>query len=115
MNNGELILEPRPDGTIRFSDIVLDNSFWKEQGALPGDIISEINGTKVTMATAEQIFTEVYMWEPGPEVEVKLIRGEEEVIIKTKLTQSYTTGKELRAAKDASAVKLEIRDSWLKG
>lgn len=115
MNNGALILEPNPDGTIRFSDIVLDNSFWKEQGALPGDIISEINGTKVTMVTAEQIFTEVYMWEPGPEVEVKLIRGEEEVIIKTKLTQSYTTGKELRAAKDASAVKLEIRDSWLKG
>ncbi len=115
MNNGELILEPTANGAIRFSDLVLENSFWKENGALPNDVILEINGTKVTMATAEQIFTEVYMWEPGPEVEVKLQRGEEEIIIKTELTQSYTKGKGLQSVKDASAVKLEIRNSWLKG
>lgn len=115
MNNGELILEPNPDGTIRFSDLVLDNSFWKENGALPGDIISEINGTKVTMATAEQIFTEVYMWQPGPEVEVKLLRGEEEIIIKTKLTQSYTTGRELKENKEATPNQTELRNAWLKG
>jgi len=115
MNNSELILEPSPDGTIHFSDIVLENSFWEENGALPNDIILEINRTKVTMATAEQIFTEVYMWEPGPEVEVKLLRGEEEIVIKTELTQSYTKGNGLQTTKDASAVKLEIRDAWLKG
>jgi len=115
MNNGELILEPSPNGTIHFSDLVLENSFWEEQGALPGDIISEINGTKVTMATAEQIFTEVFMWEPGPEVEVKLIRGEEEVIIKAILTQSYTKGSQLKPVENTSEVKLEIRNSWLKG
>jgi len=115
MNNGELILEPSPNGTIHFSDLVLENSFWKEQGALPDDTIAEINGTLVTMETAEQIFTEVYMWEPGSEVEVKLRRGDEEIIIKTELTQSYTKGKRLQSVKDASAVKLEIRDAWLKG
>jgi predicted metalloprotease with PDZ domain len=115
MNNGALILQPNANGTISFTDMVEDNSFWKENGALPGDVIVEINGTKVTMETAEQIFTEVYMWEPGPEVEVKLLRGDEEIIIKTKLTQSYTKGNGLQPVKDASVVKLEIRDSWLKG
>ncbi|PHS68495.1 MAG: peptidase M61 [Flavobacterium sp.] len=115
MNNGALILEPNANGTITFTDMVLENSFWKEQGALPGDVIAVINGTPVSMESAEQIFTEVYMWEPGPEVEVKLLRGDEDIIIKTELTQSYTKGNGLQPVKDASAVKLEIRDSWLKG
>ncbi len=115
MNNGVLILQPNANGTITFTDLVLDNSFWAEQGALPGDVIAEINGTPVTMETAEQIFTEVYMWEPGSEVEVKLLRAGEEVIIKTELTQSYTTGKELKEDKEATADKLEVRSSWMKG
>ena len=115
MNNGALILQPNANGTISFTDMVEDNSFWKENGVQPGDVIFEINGTKVTMETAEQIFTEVYMWEPGPEVEVKLLRGEEEIIIKTELTQSYTKGNGLKAVKDVSADKLETRNSWLKG
>jgi len=114
-NNGVLILAPTAEGTIIFTELVKDNSFWNEQGALPNDIIAQINGTEVTMQNAQQIFTEVYMWEPGAEVEVKLLRGEEEIIIKTELTQSYTNGKGLKAKEGATKEQVELRRSWLKG
>ena len=114
-NNGVLILAPTAEGTIIFTELVKDNSFWNEQGALPNDIIAQINGTEVTMQNAQQIFTEVYMWEPGAEVEVKLLRGEEEIIIKTELTQSYTNGKGLKAKEGATKEQVELRRAWLKG
>ncbi len=114
-NNGILILAPTATGTIIFTELVKDNSFWNEQGALPNDVIKEINGTEVTMQNAQQIFTEVYMWEPGAEVEVKLIRGEEEIVIKTELTQSYTNGKGLQAKEDATEKQIALRNAWLKG
>ena len=114
-NNGVLILAPTEEGTIIFTELVKENSFWNEQGALPNDVISEINGTEVTMQNAQQVFTEVYMWEPGAEAEVKLIRGEEEILIKTTLTQSYTKGRGLQAKVGASKAQVELRNAWLKG
>jgi len=114
-NNGVLIFAPSEEGTINFTELVEKNSFWMEQGALPNDIITEINGTVVSRENAHQIFTEVYMWAPGAEVEVKLLRGEEEVVIKTTLTQSYTNGKSLQVKEDASDAQNELRNAWLKG
>lgn len=114
-NNGVLILTPSEDGKIRFTDLVENNSFWHEQGAKPGDAITEINGTVVSMENAQQVFTEVYMWSPGSEVEVKLLRGEEEVVIKTQLTQSYTMGKGLQKIENATEAQTELRNAWLKG
>jgi predicted metalloprotease with PDZ domain len=114
-NNGAMILSPSASGTINFNNLVADNSFWKEQGALSGDVIFEINGNEVTMQNAQQVFTEVYMWVPGSEVEVKLKRGEEEIIINTTLTQSYTKGSGLKIKEDASKKQNELRNSWLKG
>ncbi len=114
-NNGALILSPNTSGTINFNDLVEENSFWKEQGALSGDVIFEINGTEVTMQNAQQVFTEVYMWVPGLEVVVKLKRGDEEIVIETKLTQSYTKGSGLKVMEDASENQRELRNAWLKG
>ncbi|MFT4801587.1 MAG: putative metalloprotease with PDZ domain, partial [Flavobacteriaceae bacterium] len=114
-NNGAMILSPSASGTINFNNLVADNSFWKEQGALSGDVIFEINGNEVTMQNAQQVFTEVYMWVSGSEVEVKLKRGEEEIIINTTLTQSYTKGSGLKIKEDASKKQNELRNSWLKG
>ena len=114
-NNGVLIFEPNRFGTINFTELVEDNSFWKKQGVLPGDVVSEINGTVLTMQNAEQVFTEAYMWVPGPEVEVKLLRGEEEINIKTTLTQSYTKGKGLKASEKASEEQKVLKNVWLKG
>jgi predicted metalloprotease with PDZ domain len=114
-NNGALIVSPSADGTIRFNQLVSDNSFWNEQGVLPGDVIYEVNGTVVTMQNANQVFTEVFLWKPGNEIKVKLKREGEEVVIDAELTPSYTTGVQLISKEDVTEEQLELRSAWMKG
>jgi predicted metalloprotease with PDZ domain len=115
-NAGALIVGAnQKDGTIHFNSLVSQNSFWNEQGVQPNDIFVEIDGTKVTLQNANQIFGEVFSWQPGKEVEVKLNRDGNEVIIKTTLTQSYTNGKKLQPKTDATPKQNKLRNAWLKG
>jgi len=115
-NAGALIVGGNQEnGTIYFNGLVSKNSFWNEQGVQPNDVIVEIEGTKVTLQNANQILTQVIGWQPGKEIEVKLNRGGDDVIVKTTLTQSYTTGRKLQAKEDATQKQLELRNSWLKG
>jgi len=96
LNAGALIVGgDGQKGTVFFNDLVLDNSFWAEQGVKPNDVIKEVNGTVVTMQAANQIFQDVFMWKPGQDIEMKLDRNGEEIIIKTRTTQSYTNGQGL--------------------
>lgn len=102
-------------GTIFFTDQVLQNSFWKEQGVQPNDIIKEIDGTVVTLKNANQVFQEVFMWQPGQDIDVKLERDGKAIDIKTTTTQSYTTGKVLRENPNATQSAIALREAWLKG
>jgi predicted metalloprotease with PDZ domain len=101
-------------GTIFFTDLVLDNSFWAEQGVQPNDVIKEIDGKQVTLQNANQILQDVYMWKPGKDIEVKLDREGKEIIIKTKTTQSYTQGEALMPKADATEAQIALREAWLK-
>ncbi len=103
------------NNSIDFSEAVLNNSFWRESGALPGDTIREIDGVPVTLENAEAIFVQVYMWKPGADVSVKLERNGQEVIIEKTLTPSYTMGQILVAEPNASESQKLVRSSWLKG
>ena len=114
-NNGVVIVEATEEDTIIFNDLVADNSFWNDQGVLPNDIIIEINGNVLTVQNAHQVFTEVFMWQPGSEVVVKLKRGEEEININTTLTQSYTSGNGLMPIENATNEQIALRNAWLKG
>ena len=102
-------------GSIAFSSLVEDNSFWNEQGVKGGDIIKEINGKKLTFQNEQQIFTEVYMWQPGTNIEVKLDREGQEIMIKTVTTQSYAKGQKLLVDESASTKQNQLRNVWLKG
>ncbi|NVK10311.1 MAG: peptidase M61 [Tenacibaculum sp.] len=115
-NDGTMIVRAdQATKTIRFSEAVKDNSFWAENGAQPNDAIKEVDGVAVTKESANQIFTKMFMWQPGNEVEVKLERDGKEVIIKTTLTQSYTKGTSLKNDPNATQKQKELRKAWLKG
>ncbi|APY00019.1 M61 family metallopeptidase [Lacinutrix venerupis] len=115
-NEGTLIFAPdMATMTIPFSEAVKDNSFWAENGVLPGDVIKTVDGKELNMASAQQILTEVYMWKPGREVDVRLDRNGEEIVVKTTLTQSYTTGSSLAIDPNATAKQNALREAWLKG
>ncbi len=115
-NAGALIVgADQKDGTIHFNSLVSQNSFWNENGAQPNDVIAEIDGAKVTLQNANQIFGQVFSWQSGKEIEVKLNRDGNEVVIKTTLTQSYTIGKKLQSKADATPKQVALRNAWLKG
>ena len=115
-NNGVLIFAPnRETMTIPFSDAVKDNSFWAENGVLPGDVLKYVDGKELSMSTAQEIITGMYMWQPGKEIEVKLDREGKEIVIKTTLTQSFTTGSKLQEKTNATDVQKALREAWLKG
>ena len=115
-NEGELIVGANQQyGNVFFNDLVTQNSFWNEQGAKPRDIFKVINGTEVNLQNVDEVFGQVFEWQPGDEIEVKLDRRGEEIIIKTTLTQSYTTGETLHAKDNATNKQITLRKAWLKG
>ncbi len=115
-NAGELIISGNQEsGSIFFTDLVLANSFWKDNGALPNDHIIEINGTKLSIQNANQVLGATFQWQEGDDVEVKLDRAGEKVVIKTKVVKSYTKGKKLTTQDNPTKKQLELRKAWLKG
>ena len=116
MNDGAIIFAPNTaTGEIAFNDLVTDNSFWNENGVKPGDVVKEVNGEVLSFQNAQQIFTQVYMWKPDIDIDVKLDRNGEEIVVKTKTTQSYTTGRTLSVDESANQDQIDLRQSWLKG
>jgi predicted metalloprotease with PDZ domain len=115
-NDGTLIFAPdRATMTIPFSEAVKDNSFWNDNGVLPGDVLKSVDGKELTLATAQQILTAMYMWQPGTDINVVLDRKGEEIVIKTKLTQSYTNGTKLVEDANATEAQKAVRQAWIKG
>ncbi|GAA4271826.1 peptidase M61 [Aquimarina gracilis] len=102
-------------GSIFFTEQVVDNSFWHENGVKPNDDVLEINGEKLTIQNVNKILGATLEWEEGDDLEIKLNRAGEDVVIKTKITQSYTYGKKLTVIENPTEKQLELRKAWLKG
>ncbi|MCK0109658.1 peptidase M61 [Flavobacteriaceae bacterium S0825] len=115
INGAPIVSGDGQKGTIFFTALAEQNSFWAEQGVKANDVIKMVNGQEVTLQNANAIFQEVYGWQPGKEIEIKLDRNGEEIIIKTALTQGYTVGNKLQAKPDATKAQVELRNAWLKG
>ncbi|WP_081820726.1 peptidase M61 [Sediminibacter sp. Hel_I_10] len=105
----------REKGVIFFSEGVKNNSFWTEQGVVPGDIIKTINGDALTLQNAQAMIGGMFQWQEGQDIDVKLERDGKEVIVKTKLTPSFTTSKVLAEDENATEKQIETRKAWLKG
>lgn len=115
-NDGVLIVGANPqDGTIFFSDAVQNNSFWKEQGVQPNDVIKSVGGEQVTLQNANNIFQEVFMWQPGMEFEMVISREGQDIELKGTLEQSYTEGESLRPVEEATESQKKLREAWLRG
>lgn len=115
-NAGAMILKgDKASESVVFNDLVSENSFWNENGALPKDKIKEIDGVEVTLVNANTIFGEVYGWEPGRDVRVVLERNGDEIVIEKSITPTYTTAKVLKRNADMTEGQKGLLDSWLKG
>lgn len=115
MNGVPIVSGDPQSGTIFFTDMVAENSFWVEQGVLPNDIIKSIDGTDMTLLNANQLLQGVFMWKPGQDIKVKLDRNGEEILINTKTTKTYTQGKGIMEKDDVTNAEKVLRQAWLKG
>ncbi|WP_299437146.1 peptidase M61 [uncultured Aquimarina sp.] len=117
VRNGSAIIVggDQDKGTIFFTELVSENSFWADNGVQAFDVIKEVNGTQLTLLNANSVLQGTLQWQEGDDVEVKLDRAGEEVIIKTKLTKSYTKGKSLSDVENPTKEQLTLRNAWLKG
>jgi len=115
-NAGKMIVRgDKETGSIMFNDAVLDNSFWRDAGVQPKDVIKEINGVVVSRENANSVFGGVYGWKPGIEINVLLDRAGEAIRIEKTLTPSYTSGKKLSLNPDATNEQKSLLNAWLKG
>ncbi|MFD2562576.1 M61 family metallopeptidase [Aquimarina rubra] len=115
-NGGAIIVGGDQDkGTIFFTDLVTENSFWADNGVKPFDVIKEVNGIALTLNNANTELQKTLQWQEGDDVEVKLDRAGEEIVIKTKLTKSYTKGEALSSVDNPTKEQLALRSAWLKG
>jgi predicted metalloprotease with PDZ domain len=112
---GSPIVSGSPDKGIFFSELALKNSFWAEQGVQSGDVIKEVNGTQVSLENANSVFQKVFGWQVGEEIELKLERDGEEIIIKTITTQPLVKAKGMVANPDATEAQINLREAWLRG
>ncbi|AXT59876.1 peptidase M61 [Aquimarina sp. AD10] len=114
-NSGELIFAGnQATGSIFFTEAVEDNSFWADNGVKANDDIIEINGTKLSIKNVNQVLGATFQWKEGDDLEVKLNRAGEEVVIKTKITKSYTKGKKLVVLENPSKEQEDLKQVWLK-
>ena len=109
-----IVARNKADNTIYFNDAVTANSFWNEQGVQPKDIVKAVDGEVLTPENMQLTFQKMYMWQPGTDFEMTLVRNGEEIFLKDTLTQSYTTGKSLQEKVTATDAQKTLRKAWLK-
>ena len=113
--NGFIFDVDREKMNLFFSEAVANNSFWTEQGIIPGDVIKEVDGTNLTIENAQALVGNMYQWEPGNDYTIKVERDGKEMEFRGKLTQAYSFSKSLMDDENATAAQKELRKAWLKG
>ncbi|WP_378188199.1 peptidase M61 [Aquimarina sp. W85] len=115
-NAGALIVAGDTDkDAIYFNELVVDNSFWADNGVLPNDLIVSVNDEPLTLQNANMVLRGSLQWQEGDPIKVVLNRGGEEVVVETKLVKSYTQGKKITLNKNGTEKQHALRNAWLKG
>ncbi|NNL82144.1 MAG: peptidase M61 [Winogradskyella sp.] len=102
-------------GTIFFSPMALQNSFWASQGVQAGDIIKKVNGADLTLQNAQQVIGGMFGWQEGQEITLDLERNGEAIVINTILSKAYATTQSLVEDEAATEEQIALRNAWLKG
>lgn len=102
-------------GTIFFSPMALNNSFWKSQNIEVGDVIKKVNGQDLTLESAQQVIGGMFGWQEGQEITMDMERNGEPYTIKATLTKAMATTKSLGEDENASESQVALRNAWLKG
>ncbi|WP_299116716.1 peptidase M61 [uncultured Winogradskyella sp.] len=110
-----IIFSGAPDKGIFFTEVALNNSFWKSQGIQANDVIKTVNGKELTLQNAQEVIGGMVTWGEGQDIEMGLERNGEPVTVKAKLTKAYATISGLKEDDNATQTQVDLRNAWLKG
>ncbi len=95
------------------SDLEL-NSFMKEVGLQPNDMIKTINGTAYNARNIYDLIIASQSWKVGDDIKMTIARNGEEKVLESKIIQPTAKGMKLVEMPGASSDQIEIRHAWLK-
>ena len=102
-------------GALFFRKNISLNSFLEKLGVKNGDVIKSVNDTEYTVQNVYDLVMKSQAWTEGEDIKMKVLRGEEEVVLTGKITQPTAKQimlKEARLPENDS--KVQLRKAWLK-
>ncbi|MGF1558154.1 MAG: peptidase M61 [Flavobacteriaceae bacterium] len=90
------------------------NSFFNALGVQGGDVIKSINGTAISLESIRPIIGESFGWTPETEINMVLLRGEEEVVVEGKVGMPVMDAESIVALENAGEEVTKLRAAWMK-
>lgn len=90
------------------------NSFFKALGAKGGDVITNINGTNITLDSMRRIIGESFGWNAEKEIQMTVLRDGKELVLTGKAGIPTNIERRIVESENANPENLELRNAWLK-
>ncbi|WP_298523982.1 peptidase M61 [uncultured Christiangramia sp.] len=91
------------------------NTFLKELGVEGGDVIKSVNGEEYNVQNVYELIRKSQEWKEGDDFTMTIVRNEEEMQLKAKVSTPRDTQMTLSEVQNADGDKIELRNAWLKG
>jgi len=90
------------------------NSFFKDLGAKGGDIITNINGTAITLDSMRSIIGQSFGWDADKDITMSVERDGETIELTGKAGIPTYTERKIVSVSAPSEAALRLREAWLK-
>ncbi|WP_299154030.1 peptidase M61 [uncultured Christiangramia sp.] len=90
------------------------NTFLKELGVEGGDVIKSVNGEEYNVQNVYELIRKSQEWKEGDDFTMTIVRNEEEMQLKAKVSTPMDTQMTLSEVQNADGDKIELRNAWLK-
>jgi predicted metalloprotease with PDZ domain len=90
------------------------NSFFRDLGAMGGDVIKEINGTAITLESMRSIIGQSFGWDAEMAINMKVERNGETIELSGKAGTPTYNERKIVSVGSPSEEALALREAWLK-
>lgn len=91
------------------------SSFFEKLGVQAGDVIKNINGIAINLEAIRPIIGQSFGWTSDTEVEMVVMRGEEEISLKGTAGTPMLKVEKIVPVEVATKEQTKLRDAWMKG
>lgn len=91
------------------------SSFFEKLGVQGGDVIKKVNGTAINLEAIRSIIGQSFGWTPDTEVEMVVMRGEEEISLKGTAGTPMLKAEKIVPLEVATEAQTKLREAWMKG